>query len=49
MFGLTQKKLAELLGIDPTTLGRWERNESKPLKKLLEKLNKFLNSRLSNA
>ncbi|MCX5885487.1 MAG: helix-turn-helix transcriptional regulator [Proteobacteria bacterium] len=40
--GLTQKELAKRLGIDPTTLGKWERCESKPSKELLEKLNNFL-------
>jgi len=42
LLGLTQKKLAKSLGIDPSTLGRWERNESQPNKKLLEKLNTLL-------
>src|SRR3990172_4051066 len=27
VLGLNQKELARALGIDPTTLGRWERNE----------------------
>jgi len=42
LHGLTQKDLAHRLGIDPSTLGRWERNESKPEKELLKKLNTFL-------
>jgi transcriptional regulator with XRE-family HTH domain len=37
--GLSQKALARRFGIDPTTLGRWERDEGQPSKKLLEKLN----------
>jgi len=28
--GLSQKKLAKFLGIDPTTLARWENGRSKP-------------------
>ena len=32
--GLSIKKFASQLGIDPTTLARWERNESKPSVKL---------------
>ena len=38
LLGLTQKKLAHRLGIDPSTLGRWERDKSKPSRKLLKKL-----------
>ena len=30
--GLSLRKLAEELGIDPTTLARWEKNERKPNK-----------------
>jgi len=36
--GITQKELANRLGIDSTTLGRWERNKGRPLKRLLKKL-----------
>lgn len=36
--GLTQKKLACLLGIDPTSIGHWERGEHWPQKQLLDKL-----------
>jgi DNA-binding XRE family transcriptional regulator len=36
--GLTQKKLAHLLWIDPATIGHWERGEHWPQKKLLNKL-----------
>ena len=28
--GLSQKKFAKLLGVDPTTLARWEMNECRP-------------------
>jgi ribosome-binding protein aMBF1 (putative translation factor) len=36
--GLSQKKLAEQLQIDQTTLAGWERGEHRPAKKQLEKL-----------
>jgi len=39
LLGLTQKELAKSLGIDPGTLGRWERNKGKPPDDLLQKLN----------
>jgi transcriptional regulator with XRE-family HTH domain len=39
--GLTQKKLAEQLGVDQTTLAGWERGEHKPTKKLLDNLKSF--------
>jgi transcriptional regulator with XRE-family HTH domain len=32
--GLSQKKMAGLLGIDPTTLARWEKGKATPSKKL---------------
>ena len=37
--GLTQKKLAEQLGVDPTTLAGWERRKHQPTKRPLNKLN----------
>jgi|SRR6267143_5342907 len=40
--GLTIKKLAGILGIDPTTLARWERGEVEPRGKLKERVNSFL-------
>ncbi|MBI3365958.1 MAG: helix-turn-helix transcriptional regulator [Ignavibacteriae bacterium] len=40
--GLSIKKLAKLLAIDPTTLARWERKQSEPLGKLKEQLRWFL-------
>ncbi|MCX6168631.1 MAG: helix-turn-helix transcriptional regulator [Ignavibacteriales bacterium] len=39
--GLSQKKLAMKLGVDQTTLRRWERNISKPSKKLLKRHSNF--------
>ncbi len=36
--GLSQKKLASLIGIDSTTIGSWERGENKPTKEFLERL-----------
>jgi site-specific DNA recombinase len=38
LHGITQEKLAHRLGVDPTTLARWERNESQPLKRYQKKL-----------
>ena len=32
LLGLTQKKLAHRLDIDPSTLGRWEQDKSQPFK-----------------
>ena len=42
-FGLSQEKLALSLGIDPSTLGRWERGERKLSKESLKELKKKLN------
>jgi transcriptional regulator with XRE-family HTH domain len=42
LLGMTQKELARRLGIDPSTLARWERGERQPSKALLEKLTVFL-------
>ncbi len=36
--GLSQRAFAERLGIDPSTLGRWERNERKPSSALMQGL-----------
>ncbi len=43
---LSQKRLAGLLAIDPSTLGRWERGKSSPSKKLMPGLSAFLASYL---
>lgn len=42
--GLTQKEVAHRLGIDPTTLGRWEKDESLPSKKQQELLDRVFTS-----
>jgi transcriptional regulator with XRE-family HTH domain len=42
--GMTQKELARRLGVDPTTLGQWERGERKPTKGLEEKIDSLLGS-----
>jgi transcriptional regulator with XRE-family HTH domain len=44
ILGLTQKKLASLLGVDPSTLGDWESNKRKPTKDHLGKLEGFFTS-----
>jgi DNA-binding XRE family transcriptional regulator len=44
--GLSQRKLAKLLGIDPETLGRWERNEGRPERKLKIRVEPFLRTLL---
>ena len=40
--GMTQKEMARTLGIDPTTLGRWERGAGKPSRSLRERLEEFI-------
>jgi transcriptional regulator with XRE-family HTH domain len=45
--GLTQKKLARLIGIDQSTIGSWERGEHQPSKRFHERLNSFFISYLS--
>ena len=47
LHGLTQKKLAQLLGVDFTTIGHWERSEHWPQKNLLDKLISLFTSLLS--
>ena len=41
ILGLGQKQIANLLDIDVSTIGHWERGKNKPQKKYLEKLTKF--------
>ncbi|GAF89587.1 unnamed protein product [marine sediment metagenome] len=44
LLGLTQKELARRLGVDPSTLGRWERDEARPSKELSARLDGFVTS-----
>ena len=39
--GLSQRKFAKLLGVDPTTLADWETGRHKPVKKSLDVIHKF--------
>ena len=47
MLGLSQKELARNLGVDPSTLGRWEQDKGQPLLKHRERLMSFLSSQIS--
>jgi len=38
LLGLSQRKYARLIGIDPSTLGKWEQGKSTPRPDKLEKL-----------
>ena len=40
--GMRQDFLARQLGVDPSTLGRWERGKGQPQAKHLKKVNEFL-------
>ncbi|MHB9010704.1 MAG: helix-turn-helix transcriptional regulator [Ignavibacteriaceae bacterium] len=40
--GLSQRKLAELLSVDQSTIRDWENNKHKPSKKLFKSINKIL-------
>jgi transcriptional regulator with XRE-family HTH domain len=42
LLSITQKELAKSLGVDPSTLGRWERDTGKPSKRPLESLNSLM-------
>ena len=42
--GITQKELAHRLGVDPSTLARWERDKGKPFRINLERVATFLTS-----
>jgi len=39
--GMTQKELAQKLGVDPSTLARWERSEGRPSRRSLGAINKI--------
>ena len=40
--GLSQKKFAEQLGVDQTTLAGWEKSEYQPTEKMLDKIKSVL-------
>ena len=40
--GLSQKKLAALLGIDQSTLASWEKEKHRPTRKSLQRIDEFL-------
>ena len=40
--GLSQKELADRMGIDPSTLGKWERGGRPPSKKVMARVRAFL-------
>ena len=42
--GLSQRKLAEVLGVDPTTLARWEKGRSRPGTRMRKRLAEVLGS-----
>ncbi|MEE9214079.1 MAG: helix-turn-helix transcriptional regulator [Thermodesulfobacteriota bacterium] len=48
LLGLSQKKLAHRLGIDPSTLGRWERDKRQPPERVLKDLNTLLEENIRN-
>jgi transcriptional regulator with XRE-family HTH domain len=43
-FGLSRKRLAALLGINPSNIAGWETEKHKPTKKSLELIDTFLTS-----
>lgn len=45
--GMSQRKLALQLEVDPSTLGRWERDESSPIGELKTRLEPFFKKCLS--
>ena len=42
--GLSQKNLANLLGVDVSTIGYWERDKNRPTKRHLKNLTTYFNS-----
>jgi transcriptional regulator with XRE-family HTH domain len=48
-YRFSQKKLAELLGVDQTTLAGWERGEHRPIRKNFKKLFSFIDSTYSSS
>jgi transcriptional regulator with XRE-family HTH domain len=48
LIGLSQKKLACHLGIDPSTLGKWEKNKRRPSERVLKDLNTLREENIRN-
>lgn len=44
----TQKRLAELLGVKPATIGHWEQNRNEPSYEMLKKITVFIKFRYLN-
>jgi len=44
MLGMSQRKLAESLGVDPGTLQNWEAGQHEPIGKHAELIHRFLGS-----
>ena len=44
LHGITQKELAKKLGVDPTTLARWERGKSRPMVNSLKAIKQLFKS-----
>jgi len=40
--GMTQKEFARQIGVDPSTLARWERGEREPTGRLLDRVNSVI-------
>ena len=49
LLGLNQKKLAHRLGIDPSTLGKWERNKRQPPESVLKDITALFTSYFSGS
>ena len=45
-FGIRQDQLAEQLGVDPSTMARWERGMGQPVSRYLDKLTEFLKTKI---
>ena len=41
--GISQGQLAEMVGVDETTILSWEKNEHKPMPRKLKKLEELIN------
>jgi transcriptional regulator with XRE-family HTH domain len=45
MLGISQRHLAKLLDVDPSTIARWEKDEAQPSTRLEARLEGYFNSR----